>query len=50
MAARLHHGDDDLGELHEINVTPFIDVILAIRQSRPTDRVSFGELQCHHDC
>ena len=30
MAARLHHGDDDLGELHEINVTPFIDVILVL--------------------
>lgn len=23
-------GDDDLGELHEINVTPFIDVILVL--------------------
>ena len=30
MAVRLHHGDDDLGEIHEINVTPFIDVILVL--------------------
>ena len=30
MAGRLHHGDDDLGENHEINVTPFIDVILVL--------------------
>ena len=30
MGARLDHGDDDLGEMHEINVTPFIDVILVL--------------------
>ncbi len=30
MAARLQHGDDDLVETHEINVTPFIDVILVL--------------------
>jgi biopolymer transport protein ExbD len=30
MSARLDHGDDDLSELHEINVTPFIDVILVL--------------------
>jgi biopolymer transport protein ExbD len=30
MAARLDHGGDDLSELHEINVTPFIDVILVL--------------------
>jgi biopolymer transport protein ExbD len=30
MAIRLDHGDDDFGELHEINVTPFIDVILVL--------------------
>ena len=30
MAARLDHGDDDLSELHEINVTPFIDVMLVL--------------------
>ena len=29
MAARLHH-DDDLVENHEINVTPFIDVMLVL--------------------
>jgi biopolymer transport protein ExbD len=29
MAARLHH-DDDLAEVHEINVTPFIDVMLVL--------------------
>ncbi|HWB46042.1 MAG TPA: TonB system transport protein ExbD [Hyphomicrobiaceae bacterium] len=29
MAARLDH-DDDGGELHEINVTPFIDVMLVL--------------------
>jgi biopolymer transport protein ExbD len=29
MAARLHH-DDDLEENHEINVTPFIDVMLVL--------------------
>ncbi|MDJ1159544.1 TonB system transport protein ExbD [Chelatococcus sp. SYSU_G07232] len=30
MGARLNHGEDDLGETHEINVTPFIDVILVL--------------------
>jgi biopolymer transport protein ExbD len=30
MAAKLDHGDDSLGELHEINVTPFIDVMLVL--------------------
>ena len=30
MSIRLDHGDDSLGELHEINVTPFIDVILVL--------------------
>ncbi|MCG2840679.1 TonB system transport protein ExbD [Sandaracinobacter sp. RS1-74] len=29
MAAKLHH-DDDLQENHEINVTPFIDVMLVL--------------------
>ncbi|MDB5406258.1 MAG: exbD [Rhodospirillales bacterium] len=30
MAVRLDHGDDDLTETHEINVTPFIDVMLVL--------------------
>jgi biopolymer transport protein ExbD len=30
MAAKLHHSGDDLHEVHEINVTPFIDVILVL--------------------
>jgi biopolymer transport protein ExbD len=30
MAARLDPGGDDLDETHEINVTPFIDVILVL--------------------
>ncbi|WP_026606879.1 TonB system transport protein ExbD [Methylocapsa acidiphila] len=30
MAVRLVSGDDDLEETHEINVTPFIDVILVL--------------------
>ena len=30
MSTRLDHGDETLGELHEINVTPFIDVILVL--------------------
>jgi biopolymer transport protein ExbD len=31
VAARLDHGEDDrLEEQHEINVTPFIDVVLAL--------------------
>jgi biopolymer transport protein ExbD len=30
MSVKLHHGDDDLAEVHEINVTPFIDVILVL--------------------
>jgi biopolymer transport protein ExbD len=30
MAARLKNGADDLGEMHEINVTPFIDVMLVL--------------------
>lgn len=30
MSVRLDHGDDSLAEVHEINVTPFIDVILVL--------------------
>jgi TonB system transport protein ExbD (group 1) len=30
MSVRLHHGDDNLDEVHEINVTPFIDVMLVL--------------------
>ena len=30
MAMRLDHGTDELEEVHEINVTPFIDVILVL--------------------
>jgi biopolymer transport protein ExbD len=30
MAARLDSGDDELVESHEINVTPFIDVMLVL--------------------
>ena len=30
MASRLDEGADDLVETHEINVTPFIDVILVL--------------------
>ena len=30
MAVRLDHGDVDMAEMHEINVTPFIDVILVL--------------------
>ena len=30
MAVRLNHGEDDGAELHEINVTPFIDVMLVL--------------------
>ena len=30
MAIRLDHGDDDLPVNHEINVTPFIDVMLVL--------------------
>jgi biopolymer transport protein ExbD len=30
MSVRLDHGEEDLSELHEINVTPFIDVILVL--------------------
>ena len=30
MSARIPHGDDDLAEVHEINVTPFIDVMLVL--------------------
>ena len=30
MAFSLRHGDDDLKEAHEINVTPFIDVMLVL--------------------
>ena len=30
MSVRLDHGRDDLEEVHEINVTPFIDVILVL--------------------
>jgi biopolymer transport protein ExbD len=30
MSVRLDHGEDRLSEIHEINVTPFIDVILVL--------------------
>ena len=30
MSVRLDHGDVDLEEVHEINVTPFIDVMLVL--------------------
>ena len=30
MSVRLDHGRDELDEVHEINVTPFIDVILVL--------------------
>src|SRR5580692_9619098 len=30
MSVRLDHGKDDLDETHEINVTPFIDVMLVL--------------------
>jgi biopolymer transport protein ExbD len=30
MSVRLDHGEVDLAEVHEINVTPFIDVILVL--------------------
>jgi biopolymer transport protein ExbD len=30
MAIRLDHGNDELNEVHDINVTPFIDVMLVL--------------------
>ena len=30
MSIRIDHGDEALSEIHEINVTPFIDVILVL--------------------
>ena len=30
MSVRLDHGEDTISELHEINVTPFIDVMLVL--------------------
>jgi biopolymer transport protein ExbD len=30
MTVRLDHGQDELEDIHEINVTPFIDVILVL--------------------
>ncbi len=30
MSVRLDHGEERLSEIHEINVTPFIDVILVL--------------------
>ena len=30
MSVRLDHGEDDFAETHEINVTPFIDVMLVL--------------------
>jgi biopolymer transport protein ExbD len=30
MSVRLDHGEDELTDIHEINVTPFIDVILVL--------------------
>jgi biopolymer transport protein ExbD len=34
MSVRLDHGKDELDEVHEINVTPFIDVILVLLDCR----------------
>jgi biopolymer transport protein ExbD len=30
MSVRLDHGEDSLAEMHEINITPFIDVMLVL--------------------
>ena len=30
MSIRIDHGDDAIDVMHEINVTPFIDVILVL--------------------
>jgi biopolymer transport protein ExbD len=30
MSVRLDHGEDNLSDIHEINVTPFIDVMLVL--------------------
>jgi biopolymer transport protein ExbD len=30
MSVRLDHGEDNLADIHEINVTPFIDVMLVL--------------------
>ena len=30
MAIRLNHGEDELSEIHDLNVTPFIDVMLVL--------------------
>jgi biopolymer transport protein ExbD len=30
MAIRLDHGSDEMSEVHEINVTPFLDVMLVL--------------------
>jgi biopolymer transport protein ExbD len=30
MSIRLDHGEDELSEVHDINVTPFIDVMLVL--------------------
>ena len=30
MSVRLEHGEDSLADIHEINVTPFIDVMLVL--------------------
>ena len=30
MSVKLDHGEDELAETHEINVTPFIDVMLVL--------------------
>jgi len=30
MSVRVDHGEEELSELHEINVTPFIDVMLVL--------------------
>jgi TonB system transport protein ExbD (group 1) len=30
MSLRLQHAEDDLADMHEINVTPFIDVMLVL--------------------
>lgn len=31
MAIRLNHGEEELTEMSDINVTPFIDVMLVLR-------------------
>ncbi len=48
MAMHLNENLDDNGEMHDINVTPFIDVMLVYGGGTVSDGRCEGELACFY--